>query len=85
MSSIKRPDPRFSHPGEAHPGAKYTTAAVAKAKRMLIEAETEVTIARRALNKIVEATGIARPSLLRIAYGSAWTHAQREPIEGESQ
>ena len=55
MSSIKRPDLRFSHRGETHPGAKDTTAAVAKAKRMLIE----VTIARDALNKIVEATGIA--------------------------
>lgn len=65
--------------GEMHPRSVYTDAQVALAKRLLLDAQSTVVLARGQLREIAKKTGIPRSSLLHIRYGTGWKHVEPAP------
>lgn len=65
--------------GSAHPGSLYTAEQMAKAKRMLIEAEREVRFAPGEYDRIAQACGISRVAVLTLAHGEAWSWLKPAP------
>jgi len=58
--------------GEDHHNARYTEEQVARAKRMLIEAERQTRFAPGELDRISRETGLSRAALKAVMQGDRW-------------
>ena len=65
--------------GENHTRSKYTNDQVARAKRLLIEADHVTTIAAGEVARIAEITGISERTLSAIVQGKRWQHLPPAP------
>lgn len=77
MATIKFNRPR----GEENHFAVYTETAVARAKRLILDAERVEVLANGEIMRISRETGISVYSLRRIAGGEQWTHVDPAPAE----
>ena len=65
--------------GENHGRARNTDVQVARAKRMLIEAEHTSVIAKGEIARVAAATSIAEVTMHAIAQGKRWQHLPPAP------
>ena len=65
--------------GERHGAALYTDEQVARAKRLLIEAEHITVLAKGEIARIAELTGITPRTLASIHLGERWQHLPPAP------
>lgn len=70
--------------GEGHPKAQATNAQIARAKRLLLEAERVTFLAPGELDRIAAATGLSARTVKALKEGTRWVHIDPAPATAEA-